>query len=80
MTHIQLYLAQNLKEKRIEINLSQAALAEKIGSSGNYIAQIERGEKYPSPGMIERIAEALGIDSAELFTKTKSSITNPWNL
>jgi transcriptional regulator with XRE-family HTH domain len=29
---------------------------------------IEIGKKFPSPGMIEQIADALGIDTPELFT------------
>lgn len=80
MTTIQEYLAHNLKARRAESGLTQAALAEKVGTSGNYIAQIERAEKYPSPGMIDRIAQALEIDPADLFARKASPVTNPWNL
>jgi len=43
-------------------------LAEKIGTSTNYISQIEQKNKFPSPEMLERIAEALEIDSPQLFS------------
>ncbi len=80
MTTIQRYLAHNLKTRRTESGLTQAALADKVGTSGNYIAQIERAEKYPSPGMIDRIAQALEVDPADLFARKADTITNPWNL
>ncbi|HNY16342.1 MAG TPA: helix-turn-helix transcriptional regulator [Treponemataceae bacterium] len=69
MTTIQRYLSYNLRMQRNECGLTQAGLAEKVGTSGNYIAQIERGEKYPSPGMIDRIARALDIDPSRLFAQ-----------
>jgi transcriptional regulator with XRE-family HTH domain len=69
MTTIQRYLMHNMRTQRSECGLTQAGLAEKVGTSGNYIAQIERGEKYPSPGMIDRIALALDIDPSRLFAQ-----------
>lgn len=77
MTTIQQYLAHNLKAHRSTSGLTQAGLAEKVGTSGNYIAQIERGEKYPSPGMIDRIATALGVDPSVLFVQKGETVTNP---
>jgi transcriptional regulator with XRE-family HTH domain len=50
--------------------MSQENLAEKLHSSQNYIALIEVGKSFPSPAMLERIAEALEIDSTQLFAKT----------
>jgi transcriptional regulator with XRE-family HTH domain len=48
--------------------ISQAKLAEKVNTATNYIAMIEIGKKFPSAGMLERIAAALNIDTPELFT------------
>jgi len=50
------------------LGLSQAKLAEKIGISAHYIAQIEQENKFPSPEMLERIARALEFDSPQLFS------------
>ena len=50
---------------------SQGALAEKAMTSTTHIGMIEIGKKFPSPEMLEKIAEALGIDTPELFTTEK---------
>jgi transcriptional regulator with XRE-family HTH domain len=61
-------IAHNMREGRHALGLSQAALAEKIHTSTNYIAMIELGRKAPSLPMAERIAAALEIEPAELFS------------
>ena len=48
--------------------ITQANLAEKVGTSTHYIGQIELGNKFPTPEMLERIAAALEIDSPQLFS------------
>jgi transcriptional regulator with XRE-family HTH domain len=55
--------------------LSQTKLAEKIDTATNYIAMIEVGKKFPSVGMLERIATALDVDTPELFTTQIVRIT-----
>jgi transcriptional regulator with XRE-family HTH domain len=42
-------------------------LAELCDSSTGYIGEIESGKRFPSVSMIERIAEALDIESYCLF-------------
>lgn len=79
MTNIQWHLAHNVKARRNILSLTQAALAERAGTSANYVAQIERSEKFPSPNMIERLARALEVDSTELFARCPEQFTNPWN-
>jgi len=68
MTSLRGLLAYNLREKRRILAISQEKLAEKVGTSSNYISQIEQKNKFPSPEMLERIAEALEIDSPQLFS------------
>jgi len=68
MTSLRALLAYNMKKKRRILAISQEILAEKIGTSTNYISQIEQKNKFPSPEMLERIAEALEIDSPQLFS------------
>jgi transcriptional regulator with XRE-family HTH domain len=70
MTSLRALLAHNMKEKRRILDISQARLAERVSTSTHYIGQIELGNKFPSPDMLERIASALEIDSPELFSMT----------
>jgi transcriptional regulator with XRE-family HTH domain len=72
MARLKQILAFNMKEQRRILGISQAALAERINTSTNYIAMIELERKTPSIPMLERIAEALQIDPAELFSQKKA--------
>ena len=69
MTSFRTLLASNMKKGRRLLGITQAELAEKVGSSANYIAQIEQENKFPSPEMLERIAIALEFDNSELFSQ-----------
>ena len=69
MTHIREILAGNLKAYRFTLGWSQAKLAERVNTSTHYIGMIEIGKKFPSPEMIEKLADALGIESQQLFSK-----------
>lgn len=62
-------LRDNIRTRRMEIDKTQAWLADKIGSSQAYIANIERGHTSVSVEMMARIAEALGVQPATLVTK-----------
>jgi transcriptional regulator with XRE-family HTH domain len=42
---------------------------ERVNTSTHYIGMIEIGKKFPSPEMIEKLANALGIESPQLFSK-----------
>lgn len=79
MTNIQRVLGYNLRKLRGSKGLTQAALADKAGTAGNYIALIENAAKFPSADMIERLAAALDVDSIDLFSPITDSFTNPWN-
>lgn len=52
----------NLKLKRVEKNLTQQQLAEKIGVDRTLVSKIECGAASPSVGVAKRIASALGFD------------------
>ena len=68
MTSIRGLLSFNIKKRRQILGISQVNLAEKVGTSTQYIGQIEQNKKFPSPEMLERIAEALEIDTPQLFS------------
>ena len=77
MNNIRLILAENMKKYRKIQGISQEKLAEKMNTASNYIAMIEVGKKFPSAGMLERIATALNVDPPELFTThTVTFMTN----
>ena len=67
MLDIKEILAANIKENRRKIGLSQEKLAEKANMSLHYLAILELGRKFPSGEMLERLAEALEIETYELF-------------
>lgn len=67
MTRVQKCLAMNIKKYRKKLNFTQEQLAERAKTSTTYIGTIEIGQKFPSPQMIERIADALNVDSLQLF-------------
>jgi len=68
MTSIRTLLSFNIKKRRQILGFSQVNLAEKVKTSTQYIGQIEQNKKFPSPEMLERIAEALEVDSPQLFS------------
>ena len=67
MTNIRELLASNLKSFRAARGWSQAKLAEKTGTSTQYIGMIETKVKFPSSDMLQKLALALRVDPAELF-------------
>jgi transcriptional regulator with XRE-family HTH domain len=69
MTSLRHILALNMRERRYILGLSQAKLAEAAGIAVAYVAMIELEKKFPSVGVLERIAQALKIDPPELFSK-----------
>jgi transcriptional regulator with XRE-family HTH domain len=69
MTNIKEVLATNLKKFRRVRGWSQAVLAEKIGTSIQYIWMMETKGKYPSAEMIHKLSKAFEIDPTELFYK-----------
>jgi transcriptional regulator with XRE-family HTH domain len=60
-------LALNLKLNRQKCGLTQEKLAEKAGISSNYLSMVEISKKFPTPEMLDRLAEALEIDTIQLF-------------
>ena len=80
MTNIRQILATNMKKHRKIQGISQAKLAEKTNSATGYIANIEIGKKFPSPKMMERIAQALNIDTPDLFTTRNITYINQGNI
>ena len=56
-----------IRAQRVELGLSQEALAEKVDCHRNYVGWVERGEQNLTVEMLWRFADALGCDAAVLL-------------
>ena len=58
---------KNLRKYRTALGLSQEKFAEKCGLHRTYISDIERFQRSISLDNIQKIADALGIETYKLF-------------
>jgi transcriptional regulator with XRE-family HTH domain len=59
---------QNVRRIRQEKGMTLEALADEVGLAYTYVGQIERGQRNPTLGVVERIAAALRTDPLTLLT------------
>jgi transcriptional regulator with XRE-family HTH domain len=69
MTDCRQLLAKNMKKYRKILGISQMALADKVGCSTTMIGNIEINKRFPSADNINRIAKALNVKVADLFSE-----------
>ncbi|MFQ5962862.1 MAG: helix-turn-helix domain-containing protein [Candidatus Scalinduaceae bacterium] len=67
-------IGHRIKSKRIERNINQNKLAEKVGISPAAINQFEKGEKKPSSDVLTRIAKELSVSTDSLLTEKGDEI------
>ena len=60
-------LIESLIQARLEKGLTQAALAQKIGTKQSAISRLERGMANPSLAFLKRLAEGLGCQISVQF-------------
>ena len=60
-------LGEVIREARHALKLTQRALARRVGVKGSHIAYIENGNRRPSLTLLWRIADALALDSRQVF-------------
>ena len=72
-TAIRGILARNIKSFREHRNWSQADLAEYSDISIPFLSEIERGNKWPYPDTLAKIANAFDVKTHELFWDESSS-------
>lgn len=65
-----LRIAHNLRQARQKRDLSQEALADLAGLHRTYVGSVERGERNISIDNIQRLAQALDLDPADLLRAT----------
>ena len=63
--------ATNLKKYRHQLGMSQEDFAEKAGLHRTYISAVEREKRSISLDNIQKIADALGIETYKLFQDSK---------
>ncbi len=60
-------LNEKIKSKRLELNLSQEALADKCGLDRTYVSLIERSKRNPSYLSLIKLCDGLEINIKELL-------------
>ncbi len=62
------HLGGILKQQRISLSLTLQELAGRSGVSASHLGRIERGERFPSAHILQKIARPLAFEEDELFT------------
>ena len=60
-------LGENLKKLRTKKKMSQGDISRKLGVDRAYISSIENGRMNPTLSTLEKLAEAIGVNSSELL-------------
>jgi transcriptional regulator with XRE-family HTH domain len=67
MENVRAILAQNIKEARRRLNLSQEELAARADIDRTYVSGIERQVRNPTITVVAKFAEALETTAADLL-------------
>ena len=62
-------IGKTIRAARLELGMSQEALAHRASVDRSYMGGIERGEHNMTALNLQRIAEQLGLTMSELFQK-----------
>ena len=63
----QALFGNRIRSIREAAGLSRETAAERADTGANYLGEVERGEKFPTLEMIERIAAALEVSPSAFF-------------
>jgi transcriptional regulator with XRE-family HTH domain len=72
LSDVKVRFGNKLKEVRTKAGVSQEKLAELAGLHRTYVSTVERGLRNISLENIEKLAEALGVEIAELMPLRKA--------
>lgn len=70
---------ERIRDIRKTKGLSQQEVADKMGIDRAQYSRIETAKASPTLNSLERIAEALGVDLADLFTDDRSYDINSYD-
>lgn len=59
----------NLRRFRKARGLTQEALAAEVDLDVRQVGRIERGQSYPSIGLLVQLAELLGVEPGQFFDR-----------
>ena len=62
------HLGRIIKQQRISLGLTLQELAATSRVSASHLGRIERGERFPSAHILQKIARPLNFEEDELFT------------
>jgi transcriptional regulator with XRE-family HTH domain len=65
------YLGEALRRHRELIRLSQEDLADRAGIDRTYVSGLERGRRNPTVKVLQRLADALGVDLDVIFATAR---------
>ncbi len=69
------YFGQQVRDRRLQEDLSQEELAKKIGISRNYLSQIERGQATNLSWQVrEKLTDVLGLKEPETSTMSETQL------
>ena len=60
-------LGEVIRQQRVSIPLTLQELSTMSGVSASHLGRMERGDRFPSAHVLQRIAKPLGFDEDELF-------------
>jgi DNA-binding XRE family transcriptional regulator len=66
-----------IKELQDQIGLTNVALADKVSVTPATISNINKGNNFPKPELLLKIAKVLNVDIRELFYPTKGFGESP---
>ena len=67
-------LGTRLRQLRTLSSLSQEIAAERMGISQTYLSALERGRKFPTAEVLEKIASVFQVEYYELFLNPASVV------
>lgn len=72
-------IGEKIKALRVDKKLSQKEVAISIGIDQAQYSRIESGKVEPTLSSLEKIAEALGVKVADLFSEEKTTDVNSYD-
>lgn len=66
-------IARAILRLRMDLGISQAELAKRVGTTGSVISRLERGDHEPSTATLRKIAEATGRRVVFSFARPRRS-------
>ena len=70
-------VAWNMRRLRVAKDVSQERLANEAGIDRTYVSRLERKMENPSIGILDKIADALGVHISELLSEPEGGEAVP---